>query len=489
VAHHRGPCRIRTRQDVATWLAGLENYERVPPVAAPEAAYGLGRMRRLLEALDFPNRRYGVVHVAGTKGKGSTVAMVAAILERGGYAVGRYMSPHVHDLEERICVNGRRITPANLVQCCRRVATAVDRITREDRALVPTWFESVTAMAMLHFARRRVAVAVLETGLGGRLDATNVCDPLVAVITSVSLDHTAQLGRTVTAIAREKAGIIKPGRPVVTGARVAAAARVVAAAASEAHAPLYRLGHDFRATLHREACVAGASPHPSRGRTRSAATRPFTGPLAAIDLGRLAHPGEQPALYRLGMAGAHQVDNAALAVAAVRLMAVHGFPVDARAVREGLASVRLPARVELVPGRPVVVIDAAHNVASMRSLVDTLLAEEFPGVPTSNRRTVLVFSAARDKQVGSMLASARRVFDSIVLTRFTSNTRAMDAASLLRAARRAGFRTIRTMEPPIEALALARRTVGPGGFVCVAGSFFLAGEVRRAALRARLADR
>jgi dihydrofolate synthase/folylpolyglutamate synthase len=441
-------------------------------------------MQRLLDALGSPHLRYGVVHVAGTKGKGSTVAMVAAILERGGHRVGRYMSPHVHDLEERISVNGRRITATDLVEACRRVARAMERLTGDDPSTVPTWFEVVTAMAMVHFSRNRVAVAVLETGLGGRLDATNVCDPFVSVITSVSLDHTAQLGRTVTAIAREKAGIVKPGRPVVSGVRTAAAARVVAAAADAAGARLYRLGKDFRIRLHREPTPAADG----RGRAapdRAAATgqTALAGPSLSIDLGLLSQSGERPHIYRLGMAGTHQADNAALAVAAVRLLEPHGFPVDSHAIGEGLASVRLPARVELIPGRPAVVVDAAHNVASMRSLIDTILAAG----PTSG--AVLVFSAARDKEVRAMLESARRAFDSIVLTRFTSNDRALDSTSLSKAARQAGFRSIRTVEPPVQALATARRLAGPGGLVCVAGSFFLAGEVRKAALRRRTAGR
>lgn len=476
----RGPGRIRSRRDVWAWLGRLENHERAPPAGPPGAAGGLVRMRRLLDALGSPHLRYGVVHVAGTKGKGSTVAMVSAILERAGHRVGRYMSPHVHDLEERICVNGRQITATDLVESCRSVARAMEGIAADDQVTVPTWFEVVTAMAMVHFARRRVAVAVLETGLGGRLDATNVCDPLVSVITSVSLDHTAQLGRTVTAIAREKAGIVKPGRPVVSGVRTAAAARVVAAAAEAAGARLYRLGRDFRIGLRKDPITAtGVSSRTARDRTAAAGEPALAGPSLSIDLGDLSLPDEKPHVYRLGMAGAHQADNAALAVAAVRLLGPHGFPVDSRSIGEALASVRLPARVELIPGRPTVVVDAAHNVASMRSLIDTILAA---GPPNG---AVLVFSAARDKEVRAMLEAARRAFDSIVLTRFISNTRALDSASLLKAAREAGFRSIRTVEPPVEALATARRLTGPEGLVCVAGSFFLAGEVRKAALRPR----
>lgn len=473
----RGAVRIRTRQDVDAWLSGLENFERMPPAGPPEAAYGLIRMRRLLEVLGSPHRRYGIVHVAGTKGKGSTVAMIASILQQGGYRVGRYMSPHVHDLEERICVDDRPIAGADFAKTCRRVARAVDRLTTRDHSSVPTWFEAVTAMAMLYFSTRRVSIAVLETGLGGRLDATNVCDPLVTVITSVSLDHTAQLGRTVRAIAHEKAGIIKPGKPVVSGARVASAARVVASAASATVSPLYLLGRDFHVSIGPTHSSEKGFQRRARGRRGAGGFTSLAGPTLSIDLGSLAGRDETPTVSRLGMAGTHQADNAGLAVAAVRLLAREGFSIDSPAVERGLASVRLPARVELIDARPPVVVDAAHNVASMQSLVDTLITA---GLPSG---AVLVFSAARDKQVRKMLQSARAIFKTVVLTRFTSNARALDCKSLLMAARRAGFRATHVVEPPLEALAKARSLAGPQGCVCVAGSFFLAGELRRAALQ------
>lgn len=206
------------RGAVELWLDGRINHERT----ATPGHWGLERMRRLLELLDNPQHDLPVVHVAGTKGKGSTVAMLAAMLDASGYRVGRYMSPHVHQLEERIAVSGEQITAFELVSVWRPVRQAVEQMDADSATegrRGPTWFEILTAMALLHFRRQQVDLAVLETGLGGRLDATNVCEPLLSVITSISLDHMRELGGTVPEIAREKAGIIKPHRPVLCGVR------------------------------------------------------------------------------------------------------------------------------------------------------------------------------------------------------------------------------------------------------------------------------
>ena len=224
------------RAAAIAWLDRRINFERTPP-GGTAAAFGLARMRRLLAAVGAPHERLPVVHVAGTKGKGSTVAMLASILEDAGHLVGRYMSPHVHALEERICVAGRPIAAADLVAAFDAVIPAVERLDaaaarRGGRG--PTWFEVVTAVALVHFVRAGVEIAVLETGLGGRLDATNVSRPVVSVITSISLDHMAVLGPTIGRIAGEKSGIIKRGVPVVSGATHPAARRVVAATTANA---------------------------------------------------------------------------------------------------------------------------------------------------------------------------------------------------------------------------------------------------------------
>jgi dihydrofolate synthase/folylpolyglutamate synthase len=291
---------------------------------------------------------------------------------------------------------------------------------------------------------------VLETGLGGRLDATNVSRPLVSVITSISFDHMGLLGHTLGRITAEKAGIIKRGCPVVSGAAQPAARRVILATARRRRARLLQVGRDF---------TAAYEPPPA------SAT-----PLAAGSVVVDAPPAV--ARYRLGMAGQHQAANAALAVVAARQLAARGVAVDDAAILRGLARARLPARLEVVGQRPLVVVDGAHNVASMEALVAAV------GPPLARcRPRVLVFAASRDKQVEAMLAAGRGAFERIVITRYATNPRGASLERLRAACRAAGLPRPRVAESPAEALRLARDLAGGDGSVVVAGSFFLAGEI------------
>jgi len=454
------------RDDVLAWLGSRTNFERqAPSGAGGTRSFGLGRMRRLLTLIGAPHRTFPAVHVAGTKGKGSTVAMIAAILERAGYRVGRYLSPHVHTIEERICVDGRPIPRRAFERSFGVVIPAVGRLDaaaarRGERG--PTWFEAVTAAAFDHFAREKVDIAVVETGLGGRLDATNVFHPLVSVITPVSLDHTAVLGPTVRHIAAEKAGIVKRGCPVVCGARDPQARAVVTAVAGRRRARLLLVDRDFRSE-HR----APDDPASLEGDTLL-----FTMPLAPR--GRGGPPTADR--YDLGMTGRHQADNAGMAVATVRLLRERGFAIPDEALRDGLATARLPARIERVSSKPLVVIDAAHNVASMRSLLEAI-----DGALAAARRrggpTVLVFGASVDKEIEGMLAVVADRFDRIVLTRAASSPRSAPVERLSAACAALGVAAVEVSASPAAALVRARRIAGTRGMVCIAGSFFLAGEI------------
>ena len=440
-----------SRDAAIAWLDRRVNYERLTPVGPGGASvFGLGRMRRLLTLIGRPQDRFPVVHVAGTKGKGSTVAMVAAILSSAGHRTGCYLSPHVRDIEERISVDGRPISAADLVRSFATVIPAVERLdtTAARRGLRgPTWFEVVTAVAFDQFARQRVAIAVLETGLGGRLDATNVSRPLVSVITSISLDHMAVLGPTEKHIAAEKAGIIKRGSPVVCGARGSGARAVIATTAARRRAAVLQIDRDFLVT-HSVSKSAGELGGGVLG---------FT-PVAKV-------PGAS-AEYSLAMTGRHQADNAALAVVTVRLLGERGYQVPERAVHRGLAAVRLPARIEPILRRPLVVLDAAHNVASMRSLMETL-------------QDALAAAAGRqaDKKIEEMLALCKGSFDHVVVTRYVTNPRAAPIARLVAACRAAGLPVPQSAPNPVLALQQARQMATPRGVVCIAGSFFLATEI------------
>ena len=450
-----------TRASALAWLDRRINFERAVPASAAPGTFGLTRVRRLLAAIDNPHHRFPVVHVAGTKGKGSTVAMLAAVLQAAGHRVGRYMSPHVDALEERICIGGRPISAADLVRAFNVVIPAVeqmDRAASRRGGSGPTWFEVLTAVAFVHFARARVDLAVLETGLGGRLDATNVSQPVLSIITSISLDHMHLLGSTVGQIATEKAGIIKRGCPVISSAIHPEARRVIECTAARRRARLVQLGRDFEARY--------LPPHMSDS---------DADPLAP---GRVAVmlAGEQtvePRLFPLAMRGGHQAINAAVVVMAARSLDARGIRVSERALAKGLRTVSLPARIERIGERPLVILDAAHNVASMESLVATL-------APATRvfRPTVLLFAASADKQIAEMLAVARNRFDHVVLTRYATNPRAATVPQLVEACRRAGLPSPQVATAPAEALRLARSLATPRGLICVAGSFFLAAEIR-----------
>lgn len=447
---------LGSRAAVIDWLNRRQDFERTPPTVDTRMAFGLSRVRRLLAALGSPHQQLRVVHVAGTKGKGSTVTMVAEILAAAGHRVGRYTSPHVHRLEERICVAGREIGPTDLVAAFNTVIPAVEELDRaagSHRHRRPTWFEAVTAAAFIHFVNAKADVVVLETGLGGRLDATNVCDPLVSIITSVSLDHMALLGRTVGRIAAEKAGIIKRGRPVISGASHPAARRVIAHTATRRRTRLFQLHRDFQVSWQ----PADAADPLAGGIVEICA------PVVGI---------EQPLRTTLAMAGRHQADNAALAVMAALVLDTRGIAVSRGAIERGLARARLPARIERVAEAPTIVVDAAHNVASMQSLIDALAP-----LLDGHRKRALVFAASADKQIEQMIAVAAGRFDTVVVTRYTSSCRSAPIERLVTACREAGLAEPRVAANPRQAIRIATSCVGRHGVVCVAGSFFLAAEV------------
>lgn len=456
-----------TRESVLAWLDRRINFERVVPATAAPGTFGLGRVRRLLAAVGNPHELFPVVHVAGTKGKGSTVAMLAAALQAAGHRVGRYMSPHVDAIEERICVGGRPISAAHLVRAFQAVIPAVeqmDRTAARRGGNGPTWFEVLTAVAFVHFARARVDLAVLETGLGGRLDATNVSKPVLSIITSISLDHMHLLGSTVGRIATEKAGIIKRRCPVISAAIHPAARRVIESTAARRHAPLLQLGRDFESFY----LPPTALPPTAAGEALSHGLAP-----GSVAVRIAAAPAAADIVFQLGMPGPHQAINAALVVMAARSLTARGIRVPDRAVGRGLRQVSLPARIETIAHRPLVILDAAHNVASMESLMATLA-----DAASTFRPRVLVFAASSDKQIDEMLAVVRGHFDHVVVTRYATNPRAATVQQLVASCRRASIPSPQVATAPAEALRLARSLATPRGLVCVAGSFFLAAEIR-----------
>ncbi len=442
------------------FLYGRLNFERtgMPRVGSNELR--LGRMRRLLRLLGDPQDALRIIHVAGTKGKGSTAAMIAAALTASGVRTGLFCSPHLHNLEERFTVDGRAATPEALVGLTEAVRPAVAALDARDRGASwsrrgPTFFEVTAAMGLLHFAGVNAGAVVLEVGLGGRLDSTNVVRPVLSVLTTISLDHTRQLGPTLGAIATEKAGILKRGRPAVSGVTGEEARAVVRRQAALRRAPLREIGVDFGYVYR--------PPEP-----------PLSAPTAGTVGVRTWRSDWSP--VGLPLLGAHQAHNAAVALAALDVLAEQGLAVDEAAVSRGFAAMSWPARVEVAGRSPTLVIDGAHNVASAEALAESLRTC-FPPSPRT-----LVFGTTRDKDLRGQLRALLPLFDACVATRYVENPRAVPPEEVAAAVSELSELSPGVAADPASALAEARRRTTTGGLICVTGSLFLAAEARALAL-------
>lgn len=454
------------RDDAIAWLMGRINYERTSPVPYAEQAFKLDAVRELLRRLGDPQQRLKIVHIAGTKGKGSTGAMIAAALEAAGLTTGVYSSPHLDRLEERFAVGGEPCSAAELVGLVERVRPHAEAMDREcDRG--PTFFDLTTAMALAHFADRAVDAVVLEVGLGGRLDSTNVVTPVLTVITSISLDHTKQLGPTRAAIAAEKAGILKPGIPCVSGVADREAGDVIGRIASERDCPLLQRNRDFEM----EPESSTASPR------RQSWVFTQTNPNGSIETISDILPA---------LPGGAQAENAAVALAALGILADAGWNLPIEARRQGIAKGRLPARMERFEGAPPVVVDGAHNDASARALaeaIDDLLPE------TSRERRVLVVAVSDDKDLAAILEPLAQRFGHVLATRYLDNPRAVDPDQIAAVAAR--FTDSVSVEPqPAEAYRRAQELAteegaSEEGAIVFAGSLLFAAEARRLVLAER----
>lgn len=451
-----------TYSDAVDYLFGRINYERVPTSKYSTNDFQLPRMSTLLKRLGHPELEIPAVHITGTKGKGSTAVMTAAMLQAAGFKVGLFTSPHLVRFEERMTVNGELPSEAKIVELVEKLRVlAADLESSEETC--PTFFELSTALAWMVFQDAECDIVVLEVGLGGRLDTTNLCHPLVTVITSISRDHMKLLGETLELIAREKAGIVKPGVPMLTGVDQPSVLQVIAEVCEAKKAPLLRLGHEIRLEgRHFPTSTTGPAQWTIDVQTPSQTYRDLTVPLA----------------------GEFQTRNAALAVAAVEAVSqrwetfakCHGSKSPARPItidqmRAGLSKVAWPLRLEVVHNSPLIVLDAAHNDASMKELCKAVTAM------SSGRRT-LIFGTSRDKEAAAMLAIAGETFDELIITRYTTNPRAWPVDELAALASKIVQVPIRTCDTVQDAIQLVNRQSGPSDLICVAGSFFLAAEAR-----------
>lgn len=416
--------------------------------------FELGRMRDFMAYLGHPEQSYPILHVAGTKGKGSVAAMCASALRAAGYRVGLYTSPHLMDYAERIQVDGRHIPHQDLVALVEEIKPYLEAGTRL------TTFEITTALAFLYFARQGVTAVVAEVGLGGRLDATNVVTPRVAVITSISYDHMNVLGHTLAEIAGEKAGIIKPGVPVVLSPQKDEARRVVESVAAEQAAALVQVG--------REVLFAPVS-HSLDGQTFLAWRAEEQAQMEAYLAGREVE-GWQPVRLAIPLLGLHQVENAATAYAALQIARQQGLKLDEAAIRTGFAQVSWPGRFEVLRREPPVVIDSAHNRDSAMKLC-LALDDYYPG-----REVVLVFGASEDKDIEGMFAELMPRVQQVVATR-SYHPRAMEPERLVELAQRYG-KPARVVAAVEDALVEAMQLAGREALVLATGSLFVAAGVR-----------
>lgn len=447
------------RDSALEFLFSRINYERTTQIPYRTGGLKLERMQALLSLVGDPHLSLPIVHIAGTKGKGSTATMIARILQAAGYRTGLYTSPHLERLEERFVINGQLCSDAEFVQLAADLQTATNRLEeREPLQRSPTFFEITTAMGLLHFARSRAEAVVLEVGLGGRLDSTNVCRPQLSVITSISFDHVKQLGNTLYAIAREKAGIIKPGVPVVSSVCEEEPRSAIEQAAAANSAPLFQRGRDFDFAVETD---------------RAADAMQVT----------YREPAE-PSTYQLGplpvgMLGEHQAANAATAIAAMRVLQRKTFRIDDAAIRTGLAEAKCPARIEVVQHGPTVILDVAHNLASIAALLEALDQRLPPESRLPGSRRILVFASSRDKDPSGMLRLLLPKFDQAIVTKYVNNPRAVEPDELRTIAHSiASAATIETAPEPLSAWQRARAIAQPNDLICITGSFFLAAELR-----------
>jgi dihydrofolate synthase/folylpolyglutamate synthase len=404
--------------------------------------FDLARMHALAHALGDPHLDYPLIHVAGTKGKGSTCAFTASILQAAGYRTGLYTSPHLDDFAERIQVDGQPISHADLVMLIDEMRPVIESIPRL------TTFEIATGLAFLYFSRQGVSAAVIEVGLGGRLDATNIVHPLVTAITSISYDHTAVLGKTLSAIAGEKGGIIKSGVPLILAPQREEARQRLLQIAMERNAPLVEVGKDLQFSIG----------------TRSLASQRL----------RVWRQDSQPSLeLEIPLLGSHQVENAAIAVAVCQAARQAGLTIPDSAIVSGLAATRWPGRFEILQHSPLLVLDCAHNRDSAEKLHQAL-TDYFPGA-----QVCMIFGASEDKDIEGMLAELSPILNKVIVVK-SFHPRAADPQAILD--------HLSPLHIPVEVIpdvadalahALAEATLDPAQpLVLVTGSIFVVAGAR-----------
>jgi dihydrofolate synthase/folylpolyglutamate synthase len=428
------------------YLFERTDYEKEERLGYNVTTFNLSRMKRLLSLLGNPHKKIHTAHIAGTKGKGSTATMLAKMLEANDYNVGLYTSPHVVHLHERITVNSKMIKEREMLGLLNRIYAPVEKISKSTPL---TFFEIMTALAFMHFVDTQVDIGVIETGLGGRLDSTNVIQPKVVGITSLSIDHQHQLGQTIDKIAREKAGIFKRGIPIVTVQQEDEAMRVLKLHAIAVKAPLSVTGSDIDFS-HRFETSREHGPH-----TRICLTTATS---------KFEH-------LRVPLHGKHQAINCGLALAMLDKLKASGYEIDSEKATKGLHRVSLAGRMEMICDDPRIMIDAAHNAASIQALIHAI------GQNIPYDSMVVIFGCNSDKDVKGMLHKLQYGADKVVFTR-SNSAKAMSPEDLADMYTEMCSKMCQTASSLGEALRLAKSAVSKEDLICITGSFYLIGQAK-----------
>jgi dihydrofolate synthase / folylpolyglutamate synthase len=438
---------FKSYKEAMSYLFARTNYEKETGVRYNITTFSLDRMEKLLSLVGNPHKKIATAHIAGTKGKGSTATMLARMLEANGYNVGLYTSPHVVHLHERIAVNSKMISEREMLGLLNRIYAPVEKMSKTE---APTFFEIMTAMAFMHFADVKTDIAVIETGLGGRLDSTNVIRPEVVGITSLSIDHQHQLGKTLDSIAREKAGIFKRGVPVVTVQQEPEAMEVLKSHATAVKAPLSVTGNDIDFSYRFENSRENG-PH-----MRVCLTTPTS---------NFEH-------LRVPLHGRHQAINCGLALAMLDKLKSNGYEIDNAKAVEGLGKVWLPGRMEMICDDPRIMIDGAHNAASIQALICAI------GQSVSYDSMVIIFGCNNDKDIMGMLDKLQYGADKVIFTRSTS-AKAVPPEDLADMYTEICGKMCQSAVNLSEAMQLAKSAVSKEDLICITGSFYLIGEAKK----------
>jgi dihydrofolate synthase/folylpolyglutamate synthase len=423
------------------YLDSFINYEQIPGISYAQPGYSLRHVEELLNRMGNPHLAAKIVHIAGTKGKGSVAAMIAQVLSSSGYKTGLYTSPHLHNLRERISIDGSLISKAEFAAAMAVVKPFIESMRQDTAFRQLTYFEALTVLAFAYFKKKQVDLQVLEVGLGGRLDATNVTSPVVCIITPVSLDHTEILGNSLEEIAQEKAGIIKSGCWVVLSPQPEEAASVISNSCRKKEAKVVQVGKDV--TWRK---IGGDFYHQSLVIEGRASSYQVSIPLL----------------------GDYQLENAAAAVAALEILGSAGFAISAADIAQGLARVQWPGRFHILQQHPTVLLDGAHNVASMKRLVSNVKTY------FNYKRILLVFGTSCDKDIPGIIEELVPLSPQVIVTQ-APHSRAASTSNLAAEFSKRGIKS-EIRETVAQALSRALSLADRTDLICITGSLFIVGE-------------